>query len=122
MKVMLYRNFCLKSLEWHKEQNIDTILEWIPPATYPIEYNYEIVGEDLEGRPITVVPFGVWDVRKVINSGERNSWLRYTDQMFANQFEKMKENSIKYEREVTQFVFIVDMANFPMRQLTSISS
>jgi len=61
-------------------------------------------------------------VRKVVQSGARDTWLRYFDQIFAKVFKKMKETSKNVNKEVTQFVFIWDFADFSMRQLSSLSS
>jgi len=57
-----------------------------------------------------------------MNSGERETWLRYIDQLFARLFQSMKETAKELNKEITQFTCIVDFADFSMKQLTSLSS
>jgi hypothetical protein len=97
-------------------------MDWEPPEHFSDEYDWDIVGADRESRPIAVIPFGVWDVRKAINSGEREEWLRYIDLMFATLSQRMHKNSVASGVEVTQFIMIVDFANFSIKQLASIGS
>jgi len=39
------------NLAWRESEDIDNILDWEPPSHFPTDYDYEIVGEDGEGRP-----------------------------------------------------------------------
>ena len=68
------------------------------------------------------IPFGDWDVRRVIESGEKNTWLKYTDQLFAIIFKHMRESSAAWNKPITQFVVIFDFKGFTMRQLRSFGS
>jgi len=109
-----------ESLRWRKDNNIETILEWEPPARFVNEFKYDINGRDRCGRPIIVIPFGEWDIKKVLESSERNVWLKYLDQLVAKVFHQMKES--EGSEDVSQFVLIIDFAHFSMKQLTSLTS
>ena len=71
--------------------------------------------------------FGKWDVRKAAESPERDMWLKYIDLLFAQLDDRMKKYS-QAMRNVpdavieTQFVVVMDVAGFSMRQFTSYAS
>ncbi len=97
------------------------ILNWEPPANYAVDFPYNGDGIDAEGRPIIIVPLGIWDPRKAANAGEQEIWLRYYDQIFAKALHKMKFNSEKYGREVKDFVLILDYENYSMKQFMCVA-
>jgi len=78
---------------------------------------------------VCILPFGVWDVRRAFESGEREIWLKYVDKLFGTFVRYIKDASKAREKAektgfnvVTQFVIVFDFKGFSMRQLTSLGS
>ena len=71
---------------------------------------------------VCVVPFGKWDVRKAVEGGRREEWLKYIDYILGSLFAEQKANSERLGHPVTQSAIIMDFDGFGMRQLTSLSS
>jgi hypothetical protein len=73
---------------------------------------------------VGLIPFGVWDVRRVIESGEKGIWLKYTDLLFGKIFKIMRDNTEtgNWSHPITQFIVIFDFKGFTMRQLASFGS
>ncbi len=74
---------------------------------------------------VIILPFGKWNVRKIVEAGKKKEWLRHVDQMFALAYEDMyKINDVAEPgaTPISQCVIIVDFDGFGIRQLTSILS
>ncbi len=95
-------------------------LDWEPPVKYAVDFPYNLDGTDGEGRPILIIPLGIWDIRKVIDAGEQEVWMRYYDQLFAKAFHQMKLNSKKLGREVKEFVLITDYEHLSMKLMMNV--
>ncbi|CAG7711647.1 unnamed protein product, partial [Allacma fusca] len=74
---------------------------------------------DEEDRPIWVVEFGKWNVRKTIEEGPRSQELleKYIDQMALNALNSM--NFTADPDTTPQIISIVDLEGFNYRQLAS---
>lgn len=59
------------------------------------------------------MPFGSWDVRKVVEMGERDNFVKYTDYMRCKVLDATDTAD-----HFTQFTAVVDMKGYSFRQLT----
>ncbi len=69
---------------------------------------------------VVVVPFGKWNVKKTIESGDKEDWLKYINKIFATIVNLVESKSVFPDKIVSQFCIIVDMEGFTMRQLKSV--
>jgi len=114
-----------KSLIWRKEMDIDNVLTWKQPAWMEQFFQYEICGHSRDGSPVIVFPFGKWDVRRAVELGEADKWLRLTDQLYARGLEamnKVNEGMSPDGHPVSQMIIVVDWRGFSMRQFASMTS
>ncbi|CAG7716403.1 unnamed protein product, partial [Allacma fusca] len=54
---------------------------WEAPKQFQLEFAYDYDGLDKDGCPVVAIPFGKWDVRKAVESGQKAIYLRYFDQL-----------------------------------------
>ncbi len=62
------------------------------------------------------LPFGAFDVKKIVGAGQRAAYIRYIEQNFEKYLGKPHPNGS------TQAVFVVDMEQYSFRQLTDYQS
>jgi len=65
------------SMEWREKEDIKGLNSWDAPVTVSQDFLYKFTGEDSEGRPVLVVPFGRWEVRKLIEMGCKDDCFKY---------------------------------------------
>ena len=63
---------------------------------------------------VGIIPFGRWDVRKCVEDGHRDDYVKYNDHIYA----RLIESTQVSENSFTQFIVIFDMAGYSFRQLT----
>jgi hypothetical protein len=107
-----------KSIEWRKVHDIYNLHQWSPPENYLTDFYFEICGWTPEGLPILIAQVGKWDVRKVIERGEKETFLKFVNHMFSQLIKLCEEQSQLPDKVVSQVVGIVDMQGFEMRQIT----
>jgi hypothetical protein len=105
-----------KHLEYSKVHDMENILSWEPPASFLAEYHYNITGVSRDGLPVIILPWGQWDLRKIAESGQKETWLKYMDQMLAKLDAKIREVGAH------QAVVISDWGGYSMRQATSMGA
>jgi len=112
-----------QSLKWREENDIENILSWEPPSEFLDICALEFLGYDNGNAPVIYSPFGRWDLKKVVNKGQKDTFIRYYDQVFEKSFSRMKGKTIPGENwPVSQFVFLVDMKGLSMRTLASMGA
>jgi len=107
----------LKSLEWKRKSKIDEVLNWEPPKEFKDKYPFAVTGFEDNGKPLLYIAYGVWDVRDGISKGIRDDMFK----QMAKSFEEAMNTPNPETGELpTQFVYIVNMDKFSLRQVTSI--
>ena len=66
---------------------------------------------------VCVMPFGKWNLRKLMQLGQRDNYIRYSDQMFEKLLDKMKGKTTPSGLPVSQFTILVDTDQLSMRTL-----
>jgi len=100
------------------QNDIENITNWEPPEFLKLQCPYDDAGKDIEGAPgivhykilvysisihgdfsmhsfgiiVLIAPFGIWDVRRIMEMGLKSEYIRYVDQLFIKCFKKMDEN------------------------------
>ena len=67
-----------------------------------------------------MVPYGKWNVRKTIENGEKDDWLKYINKIFSSIVDLVEKKSQLPDKVVSQFCVIVDMEGFSMRQIRAV--
>lgn len=70
---------------------------------------------------VLVCPLGLWDVRKIVDAGQRDVYVRFVDQVYSSLYTKLKEEPA-LKKNQTQFSVVIDMKGLTLRQFTSPSS
>ncbi|CAG7833072.1 unnamed protein product [Allacma fusca] len=107
-----------RSLEWRDQEKINDILSWEPPNILMEEFGMKLSGFDNDGSPVGIVPFGDWDIRKVIEMRRKDIFVKYIDFLFEIALHLVERRSTK-EKVLTQFVLIMDLDRFSFRQIAS---
>ena len=68
---------------------------------------------------VVVIAFGRWDIRKFVDRGQRDDFIRYVDRVYVKTMDMMVGRVNSQGVPVTQFVLIYDMDKLSMRTLTS---
>jgi hypothetical protein len=108
------------SLEWRQENDIDDIHNWEIPRNILQDYPFVISGLDKEGCPVGIFPLGEWDVKKAVESGLRDTYIKYVDHIMGAQFGGTLRN--KCGPNVDQVVIILDMKGYSFRQVTALKA
>lgn len=125
---------------WREKNDIDNISSWNAPEEYVKEFPFDILGFDSEGSPgkllqnniildlmneqnvffnsVAIFPLGIWDVRRRIDMGDRDTYIRFVDKIYSSIFSKLREKEA-LQKDQTQFVVIIDMKGFSIRQFAS---
>jgi Zn-dependent peptidase ImmA (M78 family) len=74
-----------------------------------------------DNSPILIVPFGTWDMKRVIKEVGPEELHRYAYVSVQNILRLMEERSRFPDEVVTQFWAVIDFEGYSMRQLTSLS-
>jgi len=101
-------------LKWRKDNKIDNILneDW---SDLEQSYRYYLEGRDTEGKPLLYVNGGVWDLRQVVISGNRDRFNRYIDRALEDACTLVRKLGEEY-KNVSQGILIVNMDGFNLVQ------
>ncbi|KAB7501471.1 hypothetical protein Anas_11251, partial [Armadillidium nasatum] len=128
-KVFIYfpaRNFninkaeamLLKSLEWRKEWNMDNIVDWNPPEVLKKYFASGIAGDDKEGNPVVIIPYGNIDMRGLTKSCDSKELIKYFAQIFENAVLIMRQRSRERREPMGKLINLVDAENFSLGDFT----
>ncbi|CAL8099405.1 unnamed protein product [Orchesella dallaii] len=106
----------MTNLKWREDNKMDGIHEenW---DDMEAEYPYHIEGLDKRGQPVVTGNIGDWDLRRASVTGRIQRVLRYLDKAMDEATIRIREMQ-KEGKNVTQFVFIVNLDNFNLAQHT----
>ncbi|CAL4128568.1 unnamed protein product, partial [Meganyctiphanes norvegica] len=117
-KVDKAEEMLLKSLDWRREFDVDSVLKWEPPEVLLKYYPVGQVGHDKQGCPVWIIPFGGCDMRGLLHSVSKADYIRYTFRTLEiSHVDMIKQTEIK-GFPVTQQVCIFDMQNFSIKNVT----
>ncbi|CAG7824057.1 unnamed protein product [Allacma fusca] len=110
-----------KSLQWRKDNKIDQVSTWEPPASFQQDYPYDVNGFDRDGCPLLLIPWGRWDIRKAVQADQKDEYIRYVDQMVDKAFSIMclQNKNRPLNNPITQLSIISDLEGYSLRQMTS---
>jgi len=120
-----------KSMQWRKDNEIDSILKGGLDPELVEKFPYYLDGEDKQGRPVISMPFGSWDIRGFIEENGPERFVKYTNQLLENlvlgikcrTFEKEKKIDNENEQQpCVQFVIISNLAGYSFRQLANMKA
>jgi len=114
------KDMLMKALKWRKENDMDNILneDWSAIAH---QFPFYMDGYDKEGRPLVAVHYGRWKPRRLIVAGKRKQVARYLDYILEKWYEKIREEEIRTDANVTQGVFILDLNGYSLMEHACLS-
>ncbi|ODN05657.1 SEC14-like protein 2 [Orchesella cincta] len=94
------------SLQWKKDKDIKSLLtEYKSPDVIRNDYLYKFTGYDKDGLPVLVVPYGKWEVRRVLERGLKEESLRHCHQLLENIMLQLHKSGKK------QFTVVMDSSD-----------
>lgn len=66
---------------------------------------------------VGIFPLGMWDVKKAVESGHRDTYVKYVDHIMVCQFGEAFRKLCN--PNVTQLVLLLDMSGYSLTQVTS---
>jgi len=113
-------NDILAHMKWRKDHDIDNVKTWKYTEKEENNTPFSITGHDKNGDVVLYVPFGTWEVRKLLGEGVRVPKLVLS---FVRAYEwAMQTPDPKTDILPDNFVFLVDFDKFSVSQITSIRS
>jgi len=107
------------SMEWREKEDIKGLATWASPDIVKNDFLYKFTGEDAEGRPVLVVPFGRWEVRKLIEMGHKEVCFKHMYRLLEDMMFEINKRS---DKKVTQFVVILDSAELTFRKIAHLET
>ncbi|XP_072043618.1 SEC14-like protein 2 [Amphiura filiformis] len=100
-----------EDVDWRKSMHSDTLLtDWEMPEVLAKHWGGGIIGDDADGRPVYLDPYGKRDNRGLMHSATNRDimklWLRLNETLEN----RIKENCKKFKKDVDGIVIICDMA------------
>lgn len=89
-------------MEWRKVHNVDDALTWKIDDSFKTEFSIEFPGVDYTNKAVMYIPVGAWNVREMIEKGNRDQMLQYIYVVL----ETLVQN---IEKTGEQFTIIVDL-------------
>jgi len=104
-----------KSYKWRQDNKVDELMnEDLEAHQRYMPYNLD--GYDRKGRPLLLLYFGKWDIRKYSLAGRRDIVLKYWQQMTELLENKAYEAAKMTGKDITQFYYLNDMDGYTLRQ------
>ncbi|GFR14721.1 retinal-binding protein, partial [Trichonephila clavata] len=108
-----------KNLEFRRIAQIDTILtDYKTPEVCDKYISQNFIGYDKEGCPVYFSALGNFDQKGVFKSANKIDIFKCCIQMIEGSKEKMKLQSKKLDKPVTQCIYIYDMDNLTLAKAT----
>jgi hypothetical protein len=105
LDVNLTEDMIRKHVEWMREVQLDTVMEYDPCPEFKSNFPWFLVGYDNLGGPLAVINMGKWNIWKI--SGMKDDAVRLFLQYFETCWRVMKMKS-KGRDSIPQFTVIVD--------------
>ncbi|CAG7824112.1 unnamed protein product [Allacma fusca] len=121
LKINQAEDMLRKHIKWCKEYDTDNILEWEPPEVLTRDYPIEFWGRDSENCPNAGLALGKWDLIKIVDTGLRQEFVRYMDQMYFKLLDAMKDQYGPDGVPVTQFNITYDVSGLSLKLMTSVA-
>ncbi|CAL1270056.1 unnamed protein product [Larinioides sclopetarius] len=104
---------------WRVANQIDTIHTSYEPEEVVIKYlRLQRIGYDKEGSPVRFLDFGKVDLKGVLKSCKMNAVVKSVVWMFEEDVVEMKKQSEKLEKNIQQWIYILDFDNFSFAKAT----
>jgi len=98
-----------RHLIWRKNNQIDTLKNWIPPKCFfPVLH----AGHDLDGCPIFLLPIGRWELRASIENGDIVPALRYIYQYLEKVISACRDAGVYQGKDVEAFAIHLTPSQF----------
>lgn len=107
-----------RSIEWRKEDKIDTVLNWDPPQHFLVDFPFQISGFDHDGDQFGVVTYSKWNIQSFLDAVPVNKaevHMRY----FWKALEIVKQIMIHHsteEKQIYSGIVIVDLEGLAISQ------
>jgi hypothetical protein len=109
-----------KTADWRSENNIGSILG----EDLKAHFRYlpcEVRGFDKTGRPIAILYWGRWQLRKYTLAGKRDEVNRVFRQCLERATQKVVEQAQKTGKDIDQFHLIVQFDGFSLRETSCLT-
>ncbi|XP_047740579.1 SEC14-like protein 2 isoform X2 [Hyalella azteca] len=107
-----------KSQDWHKELDMDHILEWEAPEVLVKYVPQGCVGFDKFGGTVLIIPHGRVDIRGILMSVTPTEHIKFTVQTIEKCKVMMAEESKRRGYPVCQQTCIFDLEGFSFKDFT----
>jgi len=102
-------------MQFRKDQKLDEIVnedmsdmrKWC---------NFQVQGQDNEGRPLLLWPFGNCDIRRIVLAGKQDRLNRYLQYLIETVGVAVRKSKTDSGKQVAQAVGIMDLNGFSLRQ------
>jgi len=113
-------NDIIAHAKWRKDNDIDNVKDWKYTDKEENDFPFVVTGHDKNGDVVLYMPFGIWEVRKLLGEGVRTTKLVSS---FIRAYEwAMQTPDPKTGLLPDNFVYFVDFEKFSVSQITSIRS
>lgn len=102
-------------MAWRKEKDIDGILENPVMKRMAQKLKFTVDAVDKHGHPILDGSLGRWDFRKIILSGNAETFQLYFIYMFETALKRARELSAESGKDISEFVGLFDASGFSVR-------
>jgi len=80
-------------------------------------FPYDQDGISKDGLPVLLVPFGKWDIRSVVEKGQKDRFLRYVFQITEQNVLYLNETVKKTKGNIQHVIIIFDLKGYSFSQL-----
>ena len=98
-----------RNLAFRRDNSFDYLDNWTVPEVFEKFLPFRFLGEDHVGNPVVYFHFGRLDFKGVVQCVSKMDLLRFLDLQMQKVREQCLIQSEKYEREITQSTFVVDL-------------
>jgi len=100
-----------KSLKWRQDNDIDSILEWVPPPNFDKAFPSEVCGYDAEGNAILVIPMKYFKV-SIFSEIEKSDYIKYRVQFIEKMLLGMRTRNRETGQNGNRIISIHDLEGF----------
>ncbi|CAL8111774.1 unnamed protein product [Orchesella dallaii] len=93
-----------KSLDWRKENNVSSYINWKPPTVIAEDFRFNYLGLDKDGYAVMFLPIGRWCIREKIEKGHKDDAWLFRFHLLETFIHHVEQSTQK------QFVIILDLS------------